>query len=259
MCDTPTVEAESKVNGIAAQLRRYLPVLILLAVAAVLLGFGAHRYLSFDIIRQNRLELLGFVAEHWLMALVAFVAVYALLVVVSLPGAAIMTTSGGFLFGLVAGALAASFGATLGACIVFLVARSALGPLLKRRAGPWLGRIEAGFEENAFYYILTLRLVPVFPFFIVNLVTPFVGVPFRVYAGATYLGILPACFVYASFGAGLGAIFDRNEPVTLDAILTPQILGGLSGLGLLALLPVLYKVWRRQRAKEGGMGPDKQP
>ena len=249
MRETPTVEAESKVNSIAAQLRRYLPVLILLALAAVMLGFGAHRYLSFDTIRQHRLELLDFVAGHWILAILGFVVVYALLVLLSLPGAAIMTTAGGFLFGLVAGALAASFGATLGACIVFLVARSALGPLLKRRAGPWLGRIEAGFEENAFYYILTLRLVPVFPFFIVNLVTPFVGVAFRVYAGATYLGILPACFVYASFGAGLGAIFDRNEPVTLDAILTPQILGGLSGLGLLALLPVLYKAWRRRRGK----------
>jgi uncharacterized membrane protein YdjX (TVP38/TMEM64 family) len=249
MRDTPTVEAESKVNGIATQLRRYLPVLVLLALAAVMLGLGLHRYLSLDTIRQHRLELLQFVDAHWLLALAAYLALYALLVALSLPGAAIMTISGGFLFGLLIGALAASLGATLGACVIFLIARSALAPWLKRRAGPWLGRIEAGFEENAFFYILTLRLVPVFPFFIVNLVTPFVGVPFRVYAAATYLGIMPACFVYASFGAGLGAIFDRNDPVSLDAILTPQILGGLTGLGLLALLPALFKAWRRRRGR----------
>lgn len=249
MRETPTVEAERKVNGFSAQLRRYLPVLLLLALVAILFSFGLHRYLSLDTIRQHRLELLQFVAVHRIVALVAFAALYALVVVLSLPGSALMTVSSGFLFGLAVGGLAASFGATLGACIVFLIARSALGPWLKQRAGPWLGRIEAGFEENAFYYILMLRLVPVFPFFIINLVTPFVGVPFRVYAAATYLGILPACFVYASFGAGLGAIFDRNDPVSLDAILSPQILGGLTGLGLLALLPVLYKAWRRRRGR----------
>lgn len=249
MHDTPTVEAASKVSGNSARLRRYLPVLLLLALAAVVFGFGLHRYLSLETIRQHRLELLELVAGHRALALLGFVAVCTLLVTLSLPGISLMTIAGGFLFGLVVGGLAASFGATLGACIVFLVARSALGPWLKQRAGPWLGRIEAGFEANAFAYILMLRLVPVFPFFVINLVTPFVGVPFRVYAAATYLGILPACFVYASFGAGLGAMFDRHDPVALDAILTPQILGGLTGLGLLALLPVLYKAWRRRRGR----------
>ena len=243
--------AESRASGASIRSRRHLPALLLLLLAILAVGILFHRYVDLDTIRTHRAELLAFVAENPLPAFAGFVLGYAALVLLSLPGASILTITSGFLFGVVAGGLAASLGGLLGAVLVFLIARSAFGVWVKGRAGPWLGRIEAGFERNAFSYILMLRLVPVFPFFVINLVTPFLGVPLRTYAIATYLGILPACFVYASFGAGLDEIFARAEPISLGAVLTPEILGGLTGLGLLALLPVLYKSWRRRRAGAG--------
>jgi uncharacterized membrane protein YdjX (TVP38/TMEM64 family) len=252
----PGIVADSRSEGASIRSRRHMLALLLLALAILLVGILFHRYLDLETIRAHRVELLAFVAEHWLLAAAGYVAGYALLVLLSLPGASVLTITGGFLFGLLPGALAASVAATLGALAVFLVARSAFGVWVKRRAGPWLGRIEASFERDAFSYILMLRLVPVFPFFIINLVTPFLGVPLRTYAAATYLGVLPACFVYASFGAGLDAIFARPGPIAFDAVLTPEIFGGLTGLGLLALLPVLYKSWRRRRAGLEPRGED---
>lgn len=227
--------------------RRALAILLLLAALAVVVGLGLHRYLDLAALQANREELRALVEAYWVPVLLVYLVAYAVVVLTSLPGAAIMTIVGGFLFGQILGSLAAAVGATSGACVIFLVARSTFGGWMRRRAGPWLKRVERGFAENGLSFLLVLRLVPLFPFFIVNLVLPFVGLTLRVYMLGTFLGILPASFVYGSFGAGLGAIFDRGEAVTLGSILTPEILMGLTGLGLLALTPVLWKYWRHRR------------
>jgi uncharacterized membrane protein YdjX (TVP38/TMEM64 family) len=196
-------------------------------------------------------ELRALVDSYWYLVIPVYLAVYAAVVVSSVPGSVIITIVGGFLFGQIYGSLLAATGATIGATIVFVVARGTFASWMRRRAGPWILKVERGFAENGLSFLLVLRLIPIFPFFIVNLVLPFVGLPLRLYVLGTFLGILPANFIYGSFGAGLGAIFDRGETVTLRSILTPEIAMALSGLALLALLPVLYKYWQHRRRMRG--------
>jgi uncharacterized membrane protein YdjX (TVP38/TMEM64 family) len=137
--------------------------------------------------------------------------------------------------------------ATAGATLLFLAARSAVRDLLQPRVGPWLSKLQRGFAENELSYLLFLRLVPLFPFFVVNLVPAFLGVRLRSFVIATFLGIIPASFVFASVGAGLGSLFDAGRDCSLDSVLTPQIILALAGLALLALVPVVYKrFWARR-------------
>jgi uncharacterized membrane protein YdjX (TVP38/TMEM64 family) len=138
-------------------------------------------------------------------------------------------------------------GATLGATAVFLIAKTALGEPLKAKAGPWLDKMAAGFQENALSYLLVLRLVPLFPFFIVNLVPAFLGVRLGTYVLGTALGIIPGILVFTFTGAGIGSVLDAGETFSVSAVLTPQIITALVGLALLALLPVVYKAWQKRR------------
>jgi uncharacterized membrane protein YdjX (TVP38/TMEM64 family) len=162
----------------------------------------------------------------------------------SLPVAAILSVLGGFLFGSFLGAGANVVGATIGAIAVFLAAKTAIGGVLRQQAGPFVQRMEVGFKENALSYMLVLRLIPVLPFFIVNIVPALLNVPLATFAIGTFFGIIPGAFVFASIGAGLGSVFDRGESFTLAGALTPEIITALVGLALLSLLPVVYKAWR---------------
>jgi uncharacterized membrane protein YdjX (TVP38/TMEM64 family) len=221
--------------------RRYLPLaLIALGLLAVYLT-GSHQYLSFSALTENREILVAFVGENTALALALYIAAYAVAVALSLPGGAVLTIAGGFLFGLWAGTVATIIGATIGAIGIFLAARTALGTCLKHKVGPWLGKLEAGFRANALSYLLVLRLVPLFPFWLVNLVPAFLGVPLRTYAIGTFLGIIPGSFVFVSIGNGLGAVLDRGEAPDLSIIFKPEILTPILGLAFLALLPVIYK------------------
>ena len=165
----------------------------------------------------------------------------------SLPGGAILSIAGGFLFGAWLGTLYIVVGATVGATAVFLITRTALGDALRARAGPWLKSMEAGFQENALSYLLVLRLVPLFPFFVVNLVPAFLGVGLRTYVVGTFVGIVPGAFVFAFTGAGLGSVFDSSESFSPAAVLTPEVIVALTGLALLSLLPVAYKKIKTRR------------
>ncbi|MBM3502975.1 MAG: TVP38/TMEM64 family protein [Alphaproteobacteria bacterium] len=229
--------------------KKLLPLVGLIAVIAVIFLTGIHRYLSFDTLREHREALTGFVTEHGVVAGLLFVAIYAVAVACSVPGATILTVTGGFLFGPVLGTTANVIGATIGATALFLIARTSLGEPLRQRAGPALQKLEAGFRENAFSYLLVLRLIPLFPFFIVNLVPAFLGVSTRTFVLATLVGIIPGGFVYTLVGAGLGSVFDRQEAFTLTGVLTPEIIAALLGLAILALLPVAYKKLRARRSR----------
>jgi uncharacterized membrane protein YdjX (TVP38/TMEM64 family) len=229
-----------------SKLKRFLPLLILLALLAIVLATGVHRHISFATLKAHRAELVALVAAYPILTLAAFIAFYVVFVAVSVPGAVFLTVAGGFLFGTVIGGGATVIGATAGATALFVFARSALGDALRRRATGFAAKMERGFRENAFNYLLVLRLVPAFPFFVVNLAAAVLGVPFMTYVVATALGIAPATFVFASFGSGLGQIFDRGEEPSLSGVLTPGIMFGLIGLALLALIPVAIKKLRRQ-------------
>jgi uncharacterized membrane protein YdjX (TVP38/TMEM64 family) len=227
--------------------KRWLPLAAVLLAIAASFALGLNDYLSFETLRQNRMALADFVDRNAVLAVLSFIGIYALSTALSLPGAAALTVAGGFLFGSVVGSLWVVIAATLGATGIFLAARSAFGGLLQERAGPFLRKMEAGFRENALSYLLFLRLVPVFPFFVVNLVPAFLGVSLRDYVIATFIGIIPGSFVYASVGAGLGSYFDANAEASLAGVLTPEVIIALAGLSLLSLAPIAYKRWNRKR------------
>lgn len=226
--------------------KRALPLAVLAILAGLAFVFDVHHYLTLSTLRDNRLFLENLVMENTILMGLAFMATYAAVVTLSLPGATIMTLSGGFLFGAALGGTLTVIGATMGAIAIFLVARTAIGGGLHRRAGPFLSRMETGFRENAFNYLLFLRLVPAFPFWAVNLVPALAGVPLATFFFATAFGIIPGTFVYAAFGASIGDLFNAGTEIQLTQILSPTLLGAFIGLGGLALLPVVIKKWRAQ-------------
>ena len=230
--------------------RRFLPLAVILAAIALAFWLRLDRYLTFEALAQNRQWLLGQVASLGIAAPILFALVYAAAAALSIPGAIILTLAGGFLFGVAVGGLAVVIGATIGAAIIFTVAKTALGESLRAKAGPFIQKLEAGFRKDAFSYLLFLRLVPIFPFWLVNLVPAFLGVSLRVFVTATFIGIIPGSLVYTWVGSGLGAVFDRGEEPDLRIIFEPQIIGPIIGLAVLALVPIVIKRLRRPSAGE---------
>jgi uncharacterized membrane protein YdjX (TVP38/TMEM64 family) len=228
----------------SSMIRRLAPLAILLAAIVAFFALGLHRYLSFEALHEHREELLAMVDGHPFLAPLAFVVLYAVVIALSVPGGAVLTIAGGFLFGIVAGSLYVVVAATVGATIVFLIAKTALGDVLRAKAGPRIRRMEEGFREDAFNYLLVLRLIPIFPFWLVNIVPALLGVGVGTYVLGTFLGIIPGSVVFASVGNGLGAVFDAGETPDLGIIFKPAILGPIVGLALLALLPIVYRKYR---------------
>lgn len=239
--------------------------LALLLAAVVLAGIAYYAFgrdaLSFEALLRHRDAIDAFVARHQVLAVLAYVGIYIAVVALSVPGAAFLTVCGGFMFGLLTGASAAAFGATIGATFVFLIARTALGEPLQRRAGPRAAKLAEGFREDAFSYLLFLRLVPAFPFFLVNLVPAIAGVRLLPFVAATALGVIPGSAAFAFAGTGLDSVIVAQKRVydaclaagradcqlafdTKD-ILTPQLIGALIALGVLALVPVVVRRLRR--------------
>jgi uncharacterized membrane protein YdjX (TVP38/TMEM64 family) len=233
--------------------RRLIPVLVFVAGLVAFFALGLERYLSIDALRQHRSVLLAWVETSGPLAALVFMAVYITTVAFSLPGATILTIAGGFLFGSVWGTVLVIISATLGATVLFSIARTTLGDVLRAKARAWLPRLEAGFRQHALSYLLVLRLVPIFPFFIINLVPAFLGVPLSTFILGTFLGIIPGTFVYATVGAGLGSVFDAGGTFSLRGVLTPQIVTALVGLAVLAMIPVIYKKLTAQRGARPGV------
>jgi uncharacterized membrane protein YdjX (TVP38/TMEM64 family) len=228
--------------------RRFLPLLVLVAGLLVFLALGGHRYIALDTLERHREALLALVAEHAVLAPLVFIAVYAVMAAFSVPGAAIMTVAGGFLFGILGGAACSVAGATLGSIALFLAARTALGDLLRDRAGAAVNRMRAGFRENALSYLLVLRLIPLFPFWLVNLVPALVGVSLKVFVLGTFLGIIPGSLVYAAVGNGLGALFEAGEAADIESVIyQPEVLLPIVALIALSLVPVVYKKVKGRR------------
>jgi uncharacterized membrane protein YdjX (TVP38/TMEM64 family) len=248
---TPALETQGPEPARKPGWARFLPLALIAAGLVVLFIFGGE-YLSFDIafgaLRERREALQAYVADHRVVALLAFMGLYMAVTALSVPGATILTLAGGFLFGVWLGGAATVVAATAGAVLVFLAARAAAGDFLRRKAGPGIARIEQGVRENAFSYLLSLRLLPILPFWLVNLASGFVDIPLRTYASATFLGIIPGTFIYAGVGAGLGAVFEGREKLDLGVIFKPDILLPLLALALLSLAPTIWKRVRGRKA-----------
>jgi uncharacterized membrane protein YdjX (TVP38/TMEM64 family) len=265
----PSTSAEPARTEARPAWRRYLPLILLAAAMAGAYAAGLHRYLSFDAIIEHRDWLKQAVKANKALALLAYLGVYAACVALSLPGAVLLTLLGGFLFGGVLGGIAAVLAATAGAIVVFLVARSAFGEALQRKAGPALARILEGFKSEAASYLLFLRLVPAFPFWLVNLAAAIGGVKLPVFAWTTLVGIIPGTLAFAVAGAGLDSVIaaqgeartacqaagraDCAGGLDLKAIVTPELLIAFGLLGCVALIPVIWRrISKRRQADQGG-------
>ena len=226
---------------------------------------GWHHHVTLENVVAQRDRFHHVLAEHTAVAVLAYVAIYAFAVALSLPCSLILTAAGGLLFGWLVGALAAVVAATTGATIVFLIARSAVGDSLNRSAGPWLARLSDGFQKDALSYMLFLRLVPAFPFWFVNLAPAVLGVPFKTFVAGTFLGIIPATFAFASAGAGLDSVIMSAQreylacvalkgasscelKVYASSFLTKELMLALVLVGLVALMPVALRRWRKHDA-----------
>lgn len=251
-----------------ARLRRYAPIAVIVLAMVVVFATGAHRQVSLETLVRHRMAIDAFIAAHGVVAVAAFMAIYVIAVALSIPGAIFLTIAGGILFGVAVGGTATVVSATIGATIIFLVARSACGESLVRRAGPLACKLAEGFRADAFSYLLFLRLVPAFPFFLVNLAPALVGVKLSTFVAATLIGIIPATFAFAFFGSGLDSVIAAQEGIyraclasggtdcklhfDLGMIATPRLLAALATLGVIALIPVIVK---RLRARTAGSRP----
>ena len=199
------------------------------------LYFDLGRFLSLESLKANRDHLLAFTEDNYTAAVGLFILLYIAVTGLSLPGATILTLAGGFVFGAVPATLYVNIGATTGATLAFVAARYVLRDSVEQKFGRWLEPLQQGFAKNAFSYLLTLRLIPLFPFFVVNLVSGLTRVSVGTYVAATALGIIPGSFVYAYAGRQVGTINSLKE------IASPQVLGAFVLLGAFALAPLLYK------------------
>ena len=221
---------------------------------ALFFGFGLQDLVTFETLAAERDRLHAWIDAHPIVAPAVLIAVYILAVVFSLPIAAVLTPAYGFLLGTFMGSAVVVVGATIGATLLFLLARSAFGERWRGKVEKSLQRLDGDFRKNAFQYLLVLRLMPVIPFFLLNILPAFAGVPLRAYVAATFIGIIPGSLVYSSIGAGLDAVFAKGEVPTLSIVADPAIIMPLAGLAVLAALPVVYRKWR---ASQNRSNPDR--
>lgn len=240
-----------KPAGRRARLLRWAPLAGIALLIALGILSGAHEHVTLSALRDNRALLETWVSEYALLACLAYMALYTAATAASLPAGTVLTLAGGFLFGPWLGAGLTVLGATAGAVLIFLAARTALGDALRarlERAGGALAAMERGFREDAFFYLLFLRLTPVFPFFVVNLAPAFLGVRLPLYAATTLVGIFPGTLVYCFLGSGLGKALEGTAEPSLEGLVSADILLGLGGLGAMSLLAVVVRRVLRRRA-----------
>ncbi|HVC61526.1 MAG TPA: VTT domain-containing protein [Acetobacteraceae bacterium] len=226
-------------------LRRILPLAILLAALAALWASGLAGRINWATLGRYQGTLDAWIGRHRIVAPVLYAALYAVVTALSVPEAAVLTVAGGLLFGALLGGAMAVIGATAGALVLFLAARSAFATAMAARGGSRLARIRAELHRNGFSYLLAIRLIPAFPFWLVNLAAALAGMRLLPFAAATFLGIIPATFVFAWIGTGVGAVLAAGSHPRLAVVFSPQFLAPLVALGLLALLPVAWRHWKR--------------
>ena len=253
-------------TSILGSLRRWGPLIVIVLLMVLVFAMGWHKHISFKTIGTNYQVLKDFIDANFIVAILIYMAIYIVMVALSLPGGLVLTVTGGLLFGWLAGTVGTVIGATIGATIIFLIAKSSLGEALAEKAGAWLGKLRDGFKENALSYLLFLRLVPAFPFWLVNLAPALLGVPLRTYVLGTAIGIIPGTLAFSVAGGGLGSVIEaQNEvhaaclannptdpetacPYEIDtsAIVTTELLVAFALLGIVALIPVAYKKWSKR-------------
>ncbi|MEO1103249.1 MAG: TVP38/TMEM64 family protein [Pseudomonadota bacterium] len=257
--DRPAADTPSRTEGFS--IRRLWPVALIATLMAAFYLSGGHTYISLDTIIRERDTLAAVVEKNLALVAAGYLCFYALAVAISFPGASLITVVGGFLFGWILGGLLTVIAATTGASIVFLAAKTSFGTALRARAGRWTGRLASGFEENAFGYLLFLRLAPIFPFWLINVAPTMFNVSVRTYVAATALGIIPGTFAYSLLGDGLGATItdlEAKDPgcaaagtceIGLGALFSPGLLMAMGALVVVSFIPILVKRMRARQDK----------
>ncbi len=203
--------------------------------------FDLNDILNFENFLKVHQQLKATVSQNIALYAVIYILIYWVVVGLSIPGASAMSIIGGYLFGFVIGISCILIGATLGACTIFLLARTTLGEFLHERASGWVSKLEKGFQKNAFFYLLFLRFIPLFPFWLTNIVAASLNMRLKPFAIATFLGIIPGVTVYVSLGRGLDHLLEEGHEINLALIFEPKFFVPILALGVIALIPITYK------------------
>ena len=225
-------------------LLRFSPLLVLIGAIIAAYSFGLHEYLSLESIKAQKEEFQSMIEGAPILSAFVFILLYTVCVALSLPIATLLTLLGGFLFGLLQGTLLVVTGATLGATIVFLIAKTSMGTTLREKAGPFYTKIESNMKDNAVGYLLFMRFVPLFPFVAVNVVPALFNVPLKTFFLTTFFGIIPASAVFVYFGQQLGSIESLKDIVSFEALLAFAL------LGVVALIPTLYNQFVKKKKEK---------
>ena len=224
---------------------RLWPLLILLLLFFLLYYFNVNHYLNFASLKLHHQQLISWTKNNYLEAVLIFMSCYIVCIAVSFPGALFLTMAGGLLFGTLGGAFFVVISATIGSIIIFFAVKFALSDWIAQRTSKWINKMRLGFQENAFSYLLSLRLMPIFPFWVVNIIPALLGIKAGTFITATFIGIIPGSIIYASVGNSLNHLFEAGQTPDLKIIFSPEIFLPLLGLVLLTLLPVFYKKYKR--------------
>lgn len=227
----------------ASYKKRIILLLIVLTTIVIVRYTGVDRYLTFETLQENKFRLQQVVSGHYLRSVAGYVLLYIVVVALSIPGATILTLSGGFLFGIIWGAVYVNIGATAGAALAFLFCRYVAGGWVQHKYGHKLHTFNRELEDNGYRYLLALRLIPVFPFFMINIFAGLTTISLRTFVWTTSVGILPGSLVYAFAGSQLNAI------ESVDDIFSAKIVGAFSLLALFVLFPVIINSMRRRRSR----------
>lgn len=218
---------------------RLWPIYIVLGGLGLAISQGWHKLFTLEELANRIGQLDALVQNNLILVLIAYAGIYALTTAFMVP-ASILTIAGGVLFGLYFGVPATVIGATLGACALFFAARTSVGEILREKAGPFVGKMQAGFDEDALSYMFALRLIPLFPFAVVNIAPAVLGAKFRDYLITTFFGIIPGTLAYVWIGVAVGDTVRAGGDVDIGT-LAGNFIPAFIALGVVALIPTIYK------------------
>lgn len=233
-------------KGALKRFLRWLPIIIVLGAMIVVYVTGLYHYFSFEVLKEKHELLLIFEREHPFLSPLIFIALFIVVVAVSLPVADILAVLGGFLFTFPWSMIYVLIGATTGACILYLAASFAIQDFLLQKAAPFFKKMKNNFQKDAWCYLLFLRFIPLFPFWLVNIVPAFFKIRFFTYFWTTFIGIIPLTYLHVEIGGGLNTLLEKHEHFSIHALFNPQMRIALVLLGFFALAPLAIKKWAKK-------------